>query len=112
MRWAVEVMDLPTRRHGNSGFPYPAFRATHVAGRCLREGVAGFPEGLRDVLQVVDLPRDPRGIVLLCGYVAAGAPIGTAAGSTCGAPSIATCAMAGPRSTWSGGAARSSRCAW
>jgi DNA-binding SARP family transcriptional activator len=73
MRWSVAVMDLPTRRHGNSGFPYPAFRATHVAGRCLREGVAGFPEGLRDVLQVVDLPRDPRGIVLLCGYVAAGA---------------------------------------
>ena len=65
--------ELTTASYGNWGFPSHWLLSSHE-GRLLEgplEGGSALRKGPQHVLETLGVPRDPRGIVLLCGYVAA-----------------------------------------
>ncbi len=65
--------EMTTSKHGNSGFPRDPFLSS-LEGRVLEgplEGGSAWRKGPQQLLETLGVPRDPRGIVLLCGYVAA-----------------------------------------
>jgi DNA-binding SARP family transcriptional activator len=65
--------ELTTVRYGNSGF-LSGRSLSSLEGRVLEgplEGGSAWRKGPQQVLETLGVPRDRRGIVLLCGYVAA-----------------------------------------
>ena len=65
--------ELTITGDGNSGFPSDLSRDSLVL-RVLEgplEGGSAWRKGPHRLLETLGVPRDPRGIVLLCGYVAA-----------------------------------------
>jgi len=65
--------ELTTTRYGNSGFP-SGTSLSSLKGRVLEgplEGGSASRKGPQQVLETLGVPRDRRGIVLLCGYIAA-----------------------------------------
>ena len=65
--------ELTTASDGNWGFP-SGMSLSSLEGRVLEgplEGGCALRKGPQQVLETLGVPRDPRGIVLLCGYIAA-----------------------------------------
>jgi DNA-binding SARP family transcriptional activator len=65
--------ELTTASDGNWGF-LSDLTLSSLEGRVLdrpREGGSASRRGPQQVLETLGVPRDPRGIVLLCGYIAA-----------------------------------------
>ena len=65
--------ELTTASDGNWGF-LSDLTLSSLEGRVLEgplEGGSALRKGPQQVLETLGVPRDPRGIVLLCGYVAA-----------------------------------------
>jgi hypothetical protein len=68
---------LPVRKlfradHGLSGYAAEPAASTYEGGSVVgpSEGGSVLRKGLPQMLETLGVPRDPRGIVLLCGYVA------------------------------------------